>query len=147
MIRVQQADFVVADEYHNLQQSGIAGAIVTFSGLVRDFAGDAGESFFLQHYPGMTESVLNKIVSQAESRWPLLAVTVIHRVGHLQAGDQIVFVGVSSAHRKTAFAACEYIIDVLKTEAPFWKKEGSQWVAAKQSDQAAADRWLTADDS
>lgn len=147
MIRVQQADFDVAGEYRNLQQHGLAGAVVTFSGLVRDFAGDTSESFFLQHYPGMTESVLNKIVSQAQSRWPLLAVTVIHRVGHLRAGDQIVFVGVSSAHRKAAFAACEYIIDLLKTEAPFWKKEGRQWVDAKQSDQAAADRWLTADDS
>ena len=142
MISIQQQDFSVADEYSKLTIPGATGAVVTFVGRVREFAASGGD-FYLQHYPGMAEKVLTKIVSQSKKRWALHEVTIIHRVGQLSASEQIVFVGVSSAHRAQAFAACEFIIDTLKTQAPFWKKEGEVWVEAKASDAAAADRWLT----
>ena len=147
MISVQEHDFDVADEYQQLRRPNITGAIVTFVGCVRDFGAQANSEqpnvMEIQHYPGMTESVLEKVEAQAHARWPIIASKIIHRVGKLKIDEQIVFVGVSTAHRKHAFLACEYIIDILKTEAPFWKKEGEHWVDAKDSDTNAADKWLT----
>lgn len=140
MISVQREDFNLQTEYEALQRAGESGAIVTFTGLVRDFP---GSEFRLEHYPGMTEKVLQRIDADARARWPLSATRIIHRIGALNAGDQIVFVGVSSRHRKSAFDACQFIIDILKTQAPFWKKEGDSWVEAQDSDSAAADKWLT----
>ncbi|HIF9150514.1 TPA: molybdopterin synthase catalytic subunit MoaE [Photobacterium damselae] len=146
MISVQFEDFSVADEYEKLAQGTEVGAVVTFIGKVRDFnQGDSVTGLSLEHYPGMTEKALSEIVEQARARWPLLQVRVIHRVGDLDLGDQIVFVGVSSAHRGASFEACEFIMDYLKTRAPFWKKEQtpeeSRWVDARESDTSAADRW------
>ncbi|MGF1683793.1 molybdopterin synthase catalytic subunit MoaE [Photobacterium minamisatsumaniensis] len=146
MISVQFEDFSVADEYEKLAQGTDAGAVVTFVGKVRDFnQGDSVTGLSLEHYPGMTEKSLAEIVEQASQRWPLLKTRVIHRVGDLALGDQIVFVGVTSAHRGAAFEACEFIMDFLKTRAPFWKKEQtaeeSRWVDARDTDTSAADRW------
>lgn len=147
MILVQNEDFDLNTEYEALRQDCPAiGAIVTFVGLVRDFnEGDDVSSLFLEHYPGMTEKVLQGICDQARERWQLNDMRVIHRIGEMQPSDQIVFVGVSSAHRGDAFAACEFIMDFLKTQAPFWKKEqtpeGGRWVDARDSDTSAADRW------
>ncbi|MDP2532359.1 molybdopterin synthase catalytic subunit MoaE [Photobacterium damselae subsp. piscicida] len=146
MISVQFEDFSVADEYEKLAQGTEAGAVVTFIGKVRDFnQGDSVTGLSLEHYPGMTEKALSEIVEQARARWPLLQVRVIHRVGDLDLGNQIVFVGVSSAHRGASFEACEFIMDYLKTRAPFWKKEQTpeenRWVDARESDTSAADRW------
>lgn len=147
MIRVQQADFNLTDEYDALRADcPKIGAITTFVGLMRDFnEGDNVSSLFLEHYPGMTENVLEDIRQQAMERWSLQQVRIVHRVGDLHPSDQIVFVGVSSAHRGDAFSACEFIMDFLKTQAPFWKREqtseGSRWVEARQSDDDAADRW------
>lgn len=147
MIKVQQDDFDLGQEYTALRRrSQSPGAIVTFSGLVRDFSGDENiTGMELEHYPGMTEKSLDAIAKQARERWQLDQVTVIHRVGKLLPDDQIVFVGVSSAHRGDAFAACEFIMDFLKTQAPFWKKEftsdGAYWVEAKTSDVQTAERW------
>jgi len=123
-----------------------AGAIVTFSGLVRDLEGDKQvQSLVLEHYPGMTETSLEKIVQEASERWPVIDTTVIHRVGELKAAEQIVFVAVASLHRQAAFSACEFIMDYLKTRAPFWKKcrdeNGENWVEAKDSDEQASLRW------
>lgn len=146
-ISIQKKDFDIAIEYTRLRKENPAsGAIVTFSGLVRDLEQDRRvQSLVLEHYPGMTESSLEQIIHQAEGRWPLLDVTVIHRVGELKAGEQIVFVGVASLHRQAAFAAGEFIMDYLKTRAPFWKKcrdeNGESWVEAKQSDTEASLRW------
>lgn len=145
MISVQTEDFLLQHEYQKLIEQGATGAVVTFVGLVRDFSEKSGVRFYLQHYPGMTEQVLYKICESARQRWQLQSVTVIHRVGELLPGDQIVFVGVSSKHRNEAFEACQFIMDILKTEAPFWKKEGDHWVDAKDSDQQAAERWLQCD--
>jgi len=139
-IQVQTDDFDQGAEYRELAQGSDAGAVVTFVGRVRDFAG-SDQSMWLEHYPGMTEKVLAELVERARHNWPLIRVTIIHRIGHLAPGDQIVFVGVSSAHRKAAFAASEFLMDFLKTQAPFWKREGDRWVEAKDSDQAAADAW------
>ncbi|WP_036800412.1 MULTISPECIES: molybdopterin synthase catalytic subunit MoaE [Photobacterium] len=146
MISVQFEDFSVADEYAKLAEGTDAGAVVTFIGKVRDFnQGDSVTGLSLEHYPGMTEKSLAEIVEQARERWPLLKTRVIHRVGDLELGDQIVFVGVTSAHRGAAFEACEFIMDYLKTQAPFWKKEQtpeeSRWVDARETDTTAADRW------
>jgi molybdopterin synthase catalytic subunit len=145
-IRVQQEDFSLEAESLALRAQGGAGAIVTFTGLVRDLdAGAPVRGLFLEHYPGMTEHSLSEIATQAAARWPLRGITILHRVGHLAAGEQIVFVGVSGAHRGAAFAACEFIMDYLKTRAPFWKKSlddsGEHWVEAKQSDTEASRRW------
>jgi molybdopterin synthase catalytic subunit len=123
--------------------------VATFVGLVRDLnEGTAVSRMTLEHYPGMTERALEDICAQAASRWDLLDTRVIHRVGPLEPGDAIVFVAVSSAHRGEAFAACEYIMDYLKTRAPFWKKEvtpgGERWVEARASDDEAAARWREA---
>lgn len=146
MISVQFDDFSVADEYEKLAEGTEAGAVVTFIGKVRDFnQGDAVTGLSLEYYPGMTEKSLQEIVDQAHQRWPLLKTRVIHRVGDLVLGDQIVFVGVTSAHRGAAFEACEFIMDFLKTRAPFWKKEQTpeqcRWVDARETDTSAADRW------
>ena len=146
MIRVQTEDFSIAEEYARLAEGHDAGAVVTFIGKVRDFnQGDRVNGLSLEHYPGMTEKCLQEIVEQASKRWSLLKTQVIHRVGDLELGDQIVFVGVSSQHRGAAFEACEFIMDYLKTQAPFWKKEQvgdeSRWVDARDSDTHALDRW------
>lgn len=123
MNRVQTQDFSVAEEYAKLADNPGCGAVVTFVGKVRDFGDNQGVTQMeLEHYPGMTEAVLEQIEAEARQRWPLDEVIIIHRVGSLALTDQIVFIGVSSAHRKAAFAACEYLIDFLKTRAPFWKK-------------------------
>lgn len=146
-ILVQRADFSLGEEYERLAARHDSGAIVTFVGKVRDFnQGDAVKGLSLEHYPGMTEKALADIVTEARGRWPLQECTLIHRIGDLLLGDQIVLVAVSSAHRDAAFEACHFIMDFLKTRAPFWKKEltaeGVQrWVEAKQSDDAAAARW------
>lgn len=124
------------------------GAIASFIGLARDLNEGCGvQAMTLEHYPGMTEKALAKLVDDACARWPLLDVTVIHRVGRLLPGDPIVLVAVAGSHRGEAFAACEFIMDYLKTQAPFWKKEetteGTRWVDARASDDAAAARWQT----
>lgn len=142
-ISVQEQDFEVAKEYNQLRDDGLAGAIVTFAGLVRDFSLN-NTSLYLDHYPIMTVSVLTRLADEAKQRWSLNKVRIIHRVGHLAPGEQIVFIGVSAEHRKAAFEACEFLIDALKTQAPFWKKEGSHWVEAKASDATRAERWLSA---
>lgn len=139
-ISVQNDDFCQQEHYSALAEGASAGAIVTFVGRVRAFAG--GQNLWLEHYPGMTEKLLQQRVDHAAQRWPLLAVRIVHRVGSLPPGAQIVLVGVSAAHRHDAFQACEYLMDFLKTEAPFWKREGDTWVEAKASDRAAADAWL-----
>ncbi len=147
MIRVQREDFNQQIEYERLRQQSSVGAIVTFSGLVRDCnLGQSVSSLTLEHYPGMTEKSLAEIVEQAKQRWPILACTVIHRVGKLQLQDQIVFVGIACIHRQEAFACCEFIMDYLKTQAPFWKKESNQqgesyWVDARESDQQSLAKW------
>lgn len=145
-VLVSGDDFNVGDEYDALAEGSSAGAVVTFVGKVRDMnLGDSVTGLSLEHYPGMTEKALNEICDQAEQRWPLLKTRVIHRIGDLDIGDQIVFVGVSSAHRGAAFEACEFIMDYLKTKAPFWKKErttdSSRWVESRESDAQAAERW------
>ena len=148
MISIQADDFDLAREYQRLREcSGNAGAIVTFCGLVRDFQpGDPQQLLQLEHYPGMTEKTLQDICVNARTRWQIERISIIHRVGQLQHGDQIVFVGVSGKHRYEAFQACEFIMDFLKTQAPFWKKEitseGGRWVDARDSDNRAAGRWL-----
>ena len=123
-----------------------AGAVVSFVGQVRDINdGDSVNTLTLEHYPGMTESALNAIEVEARTRWDLMDSVIIHRVGTLKPLDQIVLVAVLSAHRGDAFKACEFIMDYLKTKAPFWKKEitptGERWVDAKNSDDKAVDRW------
>lgn len=145
---IQSHDFSVQTEYEHLRSlnKNHTGAICTFTALVREF-GDRPDiqGMFLEHYPGMTESSLEKIILQAKAKWDILHAKVIHRVGSLHVSDQIVFVGVSSSHRAEAFAACEFIMDYLKTDAPFWKKEisqhGSEWVEAKDSDKARKTKW------
>lgn len=146
-VRVQTEDFDVAREIALLRGSDArVGAVASFVGLVRD-ENDAAtvRTLTLEHYPGMTEKALDGIVDEARRRWPIYDAVVIHRVGKLAPTDQIVLVAVSSAHRGDAFAACEFIIDYLKTQAPFWKKEltpdGERWVEARASDDEAAARW------
>lgn len=144
-IQVQEANFDVGDEYRYLADDAKFGAVVTFTGLVRELQSGNLTAMTLEHYPAMTEKALAAIVSEAQERWPLGRVTVIHRIGRLTLNEQIVFVGVASAHRNAAFAAAEFIMDFLKTRAPFWKKEhtndGEYWVAAKATDDQAAARW------
>lgn len=152
MITIQQDDFDFSKEYADLKQaSPKSGAIVMFVGLVRDFSEDHTiNKMTLEHYSGMTENALQKIIDQANERWPLEGVRIIHRVGDLYAQDQIVLVGVSSAHRIAAFEASQFIMDILKTEAPFWKKESTtnekgeedqRWVDAKANDNQQAEKW------
>jgi len=145
-VSVQAEDFDPGRETDMLAEGRRdVGAVATFTGLVRDANDGSGVSAMtLEHYPGMTEAALADIVIEAERRWPLQAVRVIHRHGRLEPGSRIVFVGVASAHRGAAFAACEFIMDFLKTRAPFWKKEetpgGGRWVDARESDDHAAAR-------
>ncbi|HEI8865887.1 molybdopterin synthase catalytic subunit MoaE [Serratia sp. AKBS12] len=145
-IRVGSAPFGVGEEYQWLAQCDDDGAVVTFTGKVRNHnLGADVSALTLEHYPGMTEKALTAIVVEARERWPLQRVSVIHRVGELFPGDEIVFVGVTSAHRSMAFEAAEFIMDYLKTRAPFWKREatgqGERWVDARDSDRQAAKRW------
>ena len=138
--------FSVGEEYPWLAERDEDGAVVTFTGKVRNHnLGDSVKALTLEHYPGMTEKALAEIVDEARNRWPLGRVTVIHRIGELWPGDEIVFVGVTSAHRSSAFEAGQFIMDYLKTRAPFWKREatpeGDRWVEARESDQQAAKRW------
>ncbi len=147
MIRVQTQDFNVAEEYAALtRENQTDGAIVFFVGSVRDFNQNSQiTSLTLEHYPAMTDKVLNELEIQAKARWPVNRVAIVHRVGKLELGEQIVFVGVSSAHRQAAFDAAQFIMDTLKTTAPFWKKEatpaGEHWVDAKDSDEQAVKNW------
>ncbi len=123
------------------------GALVTFVGMVRDLIDDPVYALELEHYPGMTEKTLGDIVARVRSRWPLGDVLIAHRVGRLQPGDPIVFLGVTASHRIEAFNACQALMDYLKTEAPLWKKEvtphGERWVEARDRDRVAAARWKT----
>jgi molybdopterin synthase catalytic subunit len=151
MIRVQQDDFDPAAEVERLVAGNHAiGGVVTFTGLVRDLTdGQTFRAMTLEHYPGMTEKMLREIEAEALRRWPLDATLIVHRYGRLTAGDRIVLVAVASAHRHAAFEACAFLVDWLKTRAPFWKLEetddGAAWVEARSSDDAAAGRWTTAD--
>ncbi len=146
-VRVQTEDFDIGAEIAALRKGNAKiGAIASFIGLVRDInEGDDVSVMTLEHYPGMTEKALDGIVAQAKARWDIYDATVVHRVGRLLPLEQIVLVVVSSAHRGDAFAACEFLMDYLKTQAPFWKKEdtakGARWVDARESDDAAAARW------
>ena len=150
-VRVQTADFDVGVEYQQLVNNNPAdGAVVFFVGLVRDLnQGDQVKGLFLEHYPGMTERALEQIEADARARWPLGRVQVVHRVGQLEVNDQIVFVGVSSPHREAAYEASQFIMDFLKSRAPFWKKEtvrdGSdhqqRWIDTATKDTEALKRW------
>jgi molybdopterin synthase catalytic subunit len=144
-VSVQEADFDTGAEIAALS-GGDAGAVASFVGLVRHDKAEGGiTAMTLEHYPGMTEKALGGIVAEAKRRWPLLGLRVIHRVGRLLPGERIVLVVVASSHRQAAFAACEFIMDYLKTEAPFWKREetaaGSRWVDARETDATARRRW------
>ncbi len=154
-ISVQHEDFDVGEQYRALEsEASNAGAIVTFTGLVREFYDDTGrdepavQSLTLEHYPGMTEKALQKIAVQAEERWPLQACRIIHRVGELHGGERIVFVGTASAHRAAAFEAACFMMDYLKTQAPFWKKQQrgkhTEWVESHDTDHEAVRRWSLA---
>ena len=146
-VRVQEADFDISAEIAALRQGNPKiGAIASFIGVVRDLNdGDSVAEMTLEHYPGMTEKSVEAIITEARGRWQVMDALVIHRVGTLRPLDQIVLVVVTSGHRGDAFAACEFIMDYLKTRAPFWKKEqtarGPRWVDARAADDAAAERW------
>jgi len=139
-VSVQHEDFDLGAEVRAISKNATIGAVASFVGLVRDVP------MTLEHYPGMTERAIRKIVEEAATRWQVMDCTVIHRYGQLEPNDQIVLVAVASAHRGDAFAACEFIIDYLKTRAPFWKKEhragGATWVESRAADDEAADRWM-----
>ncbi len=147
MIKVQLEDFNQQQEYEQLRHNASTGAIVTFTGLVRDIShGERISALTLEHYPGMSEKILAEIVAQAKQRWSIIDCTVIHRVGELKLWEQIVFVGIASLHRRDAFASCEFIMDFLKTEAPFWKKEvnaqgKTYWLDGQKNDQHALNKW------
>ena len=149
---IQRNNFSIEEEYQLLrsQNPNQTGAICTFTGLVREFGDNPNiKGMFLEHYPGMTEKCLYQLIQQAQEKWQIHFTKIVHRVGVLNLSEQIVFVGVSSAHRADAFSACEYIMDYLKTDAPFWKKEisndASIWVEAKASDQERKEKWLSED--
>lgn len=145
-VRVQTADFDIGAEIAALT-AGRAdiGAVVTFTGLVREITGAPDETMTLEHYPGMTEKSLAEIEAEARSRWPLTGVTIIHRIGPLRPADRIVLVVTASRRREAAFESAAFLMDYLKTRAPFWKKEasaeGAAWVDARESDDKAAARW------
>jgi molybdopterin synthase catalytic subunit len=147
-VRVQTQDFDAGFEINQLRNARKdTGAIVSFVGQVRDINdGDTVSQLTLEHYPGMTEKSLEAIISQAKSRWDIFDALIIHRVGSFKPTDQIVLVAVSGAHRGEAFKACEFVMDFLKTEAPFWKKEvtqsGERWLEAKDTDDTARERWI-----
>jgi len=138
-VSVQEKDFDLGAEVRAISKDSKIGAVASFVGLVRDVR------MTLEHYPGMTENAIRKIVDEAAARWQVMDCTVIHRYGELEPNDQIVMVAVASAHRADAFQACEFIMDYLKTQAPFWKKEeragGATWVEARAGDDEAANRW------
>ena len=146
-VRIQEADFDLSQEIASLRQARPEiGAIAAFIGLVRDVnAGEVVSELTLEHYPAMTQKALEAIVAEAKQRWPLDDALVIHCVGRLLPTDQIVLVAVASSHRGAAFQACEFIMDFLKTQAPFWKKEqtpaGARWVEARDADESSAARW------
>jgi molybdopterin synthase catalytic subunit len=146
-ILIQEADFDAGAELATLGAgNATVGGIACFVGRVRDINDGSGVTgLFLEHYPAMTTRALSEIMEAASRRWQVQDATVIHRIGQLQPKDQIVFVGVASCHRGDAFAACEFIMDYLKTRAPFWKKEttpdGERWVDARPSDESSAERW------
>lgn len=145
-IAVQEAEFDQNAEYRWLSENHSVGATTIFVGKVREMnLGDEVASLYLEHYPSMTEKTLREIVAEAKQRWDIQRISVIHRVGLLQTGDEIVLVGVSSAHRHDAYAANEFIMDYLKTCAPFWKKEqtkqGERWLESRDSDHQAAGKW------
>ncbi|HEX9687392.1 MAG TPA: molybdopterin synthase catalytic subunit MoaE [Burkholderiales bacterium] len=146
-VRIQTADFDVSAEIAALRRGNPKiGAVASFIGVVRDVnEGGAVAEMTLEHYPGMTEKAIEEIVDQARSRWQVLDALVVHRIGKLKPADQIVLVAIASGHRADAFAACEFIMDYLKTRAPFWKQEatgsGARWVEARASDDIAAERW------
>lgn len=152
-ISIQQQDFSIEDECAAMRAGHKdIGALATFTGLVRELDDETGRSaqqsvssLYLEHYPGMTEKNLQEIAEEADQRWPLLDVVIIHRIGELKVSEQIVFVGVSSMHREAAFAACAFIMDYLKTKAAFWKKSNTgndgNWVEAKKSDAKATEKW------
>ncbi len=146
-VRVQHEDFDLAAEIATLRKGRAdIGAVAAFVGLVRDFNdGVAVRTLSLEHYPGMTEKTLAAIIEEARRRWPIADALIVHRVGELEPKDQIVLVAVAGAHRREAFEACAFLMDYLKTEAPFWKKEqtpaGSRWVEARAADEAARARW------
>jgi molybdopterin synthase catalytic subunit len=145
VVRVQTGDFDIGAELAGLRREAPqSGALVSFIGLVRDMGG-AVRGLELEHYPGMTERALAVIEAEARDRWPLDACLVIHRIGRLGPGEQIVLVATASAHREAAFAAAEFVMDFLKSRAPFWKKETgperARWVAARESDENALKRW------
>ena len=146
-INVQTQDFSVGEQHDALCSNNKSdGAVVTFTGLVREFSsGDNVIALELEHYPGMTEQLLQSIAEQAQTRWQLARISIIHRVGYLALGEQIVFVGVTSRHRQAAFEGAQFIMDYLKNHATFWKKEhfkdSSNWVEFKQSDKQALDKW------
>jgi molybdopterin synthase catalytic subunit len=146
-VLIQEDDFDLAAELTALRSGNSkVGAMVSFVGLVRDFShNETIESIFLEYYPGMTEKALNKIIAEATERWSLIKVRVIHRIGQLFANDQIVLVATKALHRGEAFAGCEFIIDYLKTAAPFWKKEqtseGSQWLETRDTDVKRMEHW------
>jgi molybdopterin synthase catalytic subunit len=148
MIRVQREDFDIGAELEALSRGKTAiGGIASFVGLVRDLAGGRPiAAMTLEHYAGMTERELEAIADEAHRRWPLDAVLIIHRFGRLAPGERIVLVATASAHREAAFQSCHFLIDWLKTKAPFWKleetPEGARWVDAQASDEAAAKRWI-----
>lgn len=136
MNRVQTEDFDINDEIAALTEGrSDIGAVVTFTGLVRDV------TLTLEHYAGMTERELSKLEADANARWSLQGITILHRIGTLHPADNIVLVVTASKHRKDAFEAAEFLMDYLKTRAPFWKREGEDWVEAKESDDQAAERW------
>ena len=153
-ITIQTEDFDVGAEYQLLRKlAGDSGAIVTFTGLVREIyepaavnaSGERIQSLTLEHYPGMTEKCLEDIAAKAHTQWPLLATRIVHRVGQLQPNDQIVLVATASSHRHAAFDGAQFMMDYLKSNAPFWKKQqtqsGADWVASRDSDAQAIKRW------
>ncbi len=147
IIEVNETDFSIQALVDALKCDNTSiGAICSFVGYVRDFGDEKNvQGVYLEHYPGMTETALDGIASEAAEKWSLSGIAIYHRVGHLQLSDQIVLVVCASAHRKAAFAACEYVMDYLKVSAPFWKKEitgaGEYWVEAKQSDENEVKKW------
>jgi molybdopterin synthase catalytic subunit len=153
MIRLQQEDFDIGAEIAAVKAGrGDIGAVVAFLGTVRDRTGDASvEEMTIEHYPGMTEAELARIETEARARWPLQACTIVHRYGTLKAADNIVLVVTASAHREAAFKAAEFLMDYLKTRAPFWKREsgpeGSRWVEADARDKTAGARWAETKDA
>jgi molybdopterin synthase catalytic subunit len=146
VVRIQAADFDVAAEIDRIRKAGDVGAVVTFSGICRDEQGTL-TALELEHYPGMAEAEIMRIAKQAADRWPLAGLTAIHRHGKIRPGENIVLVVAASKHRRAAFEAAEFLMDYLKSRAPFWKKEhradgaGGGWVDAKETDEAAAARW------